>query len=469
MLKNTAWAGLRNEILDRIKPDREEMKTVEEFRERTERALTRSLRDSGLKAVAEVHGSVARDTWLSDERDVDVFIVLDDGYDREVFTRVLDVVKEYVGEGWVEAYAEHPYIRVEADGFDVEFIPCFRVEPGRGLFSSTDRTPLHTKFVNVHLTLEGKDNVRLLKRFMKGIGVYGAEIKVGGFSGYLCELLIIYYGSFEALLERAASWRRGEVVELTGSVDVRALRKRFKEPLIVPDPVDFERNVASAVSDTSLWTFTAAARAFLKESEERFFYPEEVSVNSQDLLDEIRGRSSDLLFVVVEDGEEEVPDILWGQLYKTEKAITNLLSKKDFTVLRSAVWSDESSRHILFFELEATFLPGAVKRMGPPVEMAESCERFLGAHLGAEGTVSGPWIEGSRWWVEVKRTEPDARLLVNKMLEDGGRSIGVSSGLGEKIRRSHRVLLGDEVSEVLTPDFAFFLDRFLKGRPAWLE
>ena len=33
---------------------------------------------------------------------------------------------------------------------------------------------------------------------MQGIGVYGAEIKVGGFSGYLCELLVMKYGGFHA-------------------------------------------------------------------------------------------------------------------------------------------------------------------------------------------------------------------------------------------------------------------------------
>jgi tRNA nucleotidyltransferase (CCA-adding enzyme) len=36
---------------------------------------------------------------------------------------------------------------------------------------------------------------------MKGTGVYGAEAKVEGFSGYLTELLVINYGSFPKALE----------------------------------------------------------------------------------------------------------------------------------------------------------------------------------------------------------------------------------------------------------------------------
>jgi tRNA adenylyltransferase (EC 2.7.7.25) len=51
-----------------------------------------------------------------------------------------------------------------------------------------------------NLHREQKDEVRLLKKFMKGIGVYGAEIKVKGFSGYVAELLVYFYDSFRNVL-----------------------------------------------------------------------------------------------------------------------------------------------------------------------------------------------------------------------------------------------------------------------------
>lgn len=469
MRETSNLAELREGILKRIVPDGTERDEVKAFCLRTERALTERLRDAGLRAVAEVHGSVARGTWLSGERDVDIFIVLDNRYDREVFPRVLDVVKEYVGEGWTEAYAEHPYIRAQVDGFNVEFVPCFLFDSQQGLKSATDRTPLHTGFVREHLPMEAHDQVRLLKKFMKGVNVYGAEVKVGGFSGYLCELLIIQYGSLEAVLEGASTWSRGEVVDLVGGVDVRTLRKRFKEPLIVVDPVDPGRNVASAVSDTAMWTFTAAARAFLGKPRENFFYPEEAHVDIHDLLERIRGHSLSLLFVVVEDWQVDVPDVLWGQLYKAEKVLADHLGRADFHVFRSAVWSDEASRHILVFEFESATLPAIVKRMGPPIEMAENSEQFIKAHLGEETTITGPWIEGDRWWVGIRRPETSARGLVASMLRDGGRDIGISRRLSEKMRDGLGVLMDEEVGDYLDTDFAGFLDRFLKGRPGWLE
>jgi tRNA nucleotidyltransferase (CCA-adding enzyme) len=469
MRKAWSWAELRENVLGRVVPGKGERKEVEGFRRRVEEGLTQRLRDAGLRAGAEVHGSVAKGTWLAGEREIDVFVILDDSYDRGVLPRVLDVVKGYVGEGWVEAYAEHPYLKALVDGFQADFVPCFRVDPRRVLISATDRTPLHTGYVVERLSAESRDEVRLLKRFMKGVGVYGAEMRVGGFSGYLCELLVACLGSFEGVLERASSWGRGEVLDLLGDADGNALRKRFGDPLIVQDPVDPNRNVASAVSETAFWTLTAASREFLGSPGERFFYPREATVDAPTLLEGIRRHGPSLLFVVVDDGGADVPDVLWGQLYKAEKAMAGLLAKSGFGVFRSAVWSDESSMHVLVFELAALVLPGTERRAGPPVRLEGDGRRFLEAHLGAEDTVSGPWIEGDRWWVEARRAETDARRLVAAALGDGGRGIGVSRRLGDRIRAGHRVLVGGEIGECLGSDLAVFLDRFLKGRPAWLE
>jgi len=464
-----AWDGLRSQILKRITPEEAEIRDIEEFCERTERQLTAHLQQAGLKAVAEVHGSAARGTWLSGERDIDVFIVLDPGLGREVLPRVLDVVKSFVGEGWVEAYAEHPYIQAVLEGFDVEFVPCFRFDPRRGLISATDRTPLHTKFVNENLAPARRVEVRLLKRFMRGVCVYGAEVKVDGFSGYLCELLVIHFGSFEDVLSAASVWRRREVVDVTGDAYPEGLRKRFKAPLVVVDPVDSERNVASAVSDTAMWTFVAAARSFLKRPAGKFFYPEQLEVDASMLLKAFDKRDSNLLFVVVEDDAVDVPDVLWGQLYKAERVIASLLVKGEFRVIRSAAWSDEASKHILVFEVESAAIPGVGRLKGPPVEMGDSSERFLEAHLDVESTVSGPWIEGRRWWVETRRRQMDARLLLVSALSDGGRSIGISRRLSLKMARGCEVLMDGGISVHLYGGFARFLNGFLRGRPGWLE
>jgi tRNA nucleotidyltransferase (CCA-adding enzyme) len=467
VIMETVWLDLKARLLERLTPSDDEATKLRDFITRVEGQLTSHLRMHGITAKAEVHGSASRGTWIAGDKDIDIFIVLDPQYGRSVIPRVLAAVKLYVGEGWVEAYAEHPYITAVLDGFTVDFVPCFRVNPSEGLISSTDRTPLHTSFLRPYLTRSEQGEVLLLKRFMKGVGVYGAEVKVGGFSGYLCELLVVHYGSFTSVVRNVSEWRLHEVVDLFGESKVASLRERFKDPLIVVDPVDSARNVASAVSETSFSVLAAAARAFLSSPDIRFFYPPPGGI-SDDFSGKLRGRPSSLIHVVLDDGAVGVPDILWGELYKSLGGLSGLLKQHDFNVLRSAAWSDESSVHVLVFEVESSLLPDVVKRMGPPVGMGEDSDRFLGAHLGVDSTLSGPWIEGGRWWVLKRRSVTDARALLMGTLIDGGVSAGVSRKLGERVRDSFRVLMDGEVLEFMDSGFRVFLAEFLDGRPGWL-
>jgi tRNA nucleotidyltransferase (CCA-adding enzyme) len=464
----SSWVSVKDSILKKVVPDKNERGRLNRFRFRVEEELSKLLVERGFRAIAEVHGSAVRNTWLACERDIDVFIILDGDYGREILPQVLDVAKEYVGEGWVEAYAEHPYIRAVVDEFNVDFVPCFRINPDGGLVSATDRTPLHTSFVLEKLLPGDSDEVRILKRFMKGVGVYGAEVRVGGFSGYLCELLVIRFGSFMKVLEEAVKWSKGEVLDFGGS-DMGDLIGQSSASLIVVDPVDVHRNVASAVLETSFWTFVAAAKAFLNEPRVSFFYPEKPQYEISDLLEVLGSFRSRLLFVMVDDGDLVVPDVLWGQLYKTKKALVEFLRRADFKVVRDGVWSDETSRHLFVFKLESDVLGFSKRRMGPPVRIIEDGIRFVETHLQAEDTVSGPWIEGDRWWVEKLRPIRDARILIESVLDDGGRGVGVSRNLAPLFKESSRVLAGDEIGEFLDPRLSLFLYRFLRDKPVWLK
>ncbi len=463
------WSPLRTKLLATLRPSDKEVKALEVFIHRLESELTRLLTDSGFMGEARVHGSTARGTWISGDTDIDLFLVLDPKHGKGVLPRILDLLKGYLGNNWVEAYAEHPYLQAVVDGFAVDFVPCFRVDPSRGLVSSTDRTPLHTDFVRAHLPRGGSDEVLLLKQFMKGIGVYGAEMKVEGFSGYLCELMVIQYGSFMGVLERAAIWESGEVIDIFGEHDLDLLRKRYDDSLIVVDPVDSRRNVASALSLTSFSVFSAAAQAFLVSPDMRFFYPVKVDVASKDLNALIQGVPAEILFLVLDDGSVGVPDVLWGELYRSMKALTQELVRSGVKLIRSAVWSDEASRHVFVFMVESRIIPGVVKRSGPPVSRDVDSGRFLKVHNGSESTVSGPWVEGDRWVVLKRRVVTDVRKLLESSLIDGGRSIGISKKLGARVGTSYSVLSGEKVSEIYTPTFAQFLAEFIRGRPAWLD
>ncbi|MDY6774034.1 MAG: tRNA CCA-pyrophosphorylase, partial [Candidatus Nanohaloarchaea archaeon] len=98
---------------------------------------------------------------------------------------------------------------------------------------------------------EEKREVVLLKAFLRGQELYGSTLRVRGFAGYLCELLIAEYGSFLGLLEAVVDWDEEEMIDPEGHHDSlpNYLREKFSdEKLVVIDPVDPERNVASVLS-----------------------------------------------------------------------------------------------------------------------------------------------------------------------------------------------------------------------------
>ena len=462
------WTEFKPKVLELVKPTEEEELKVQAAAERLRKDLNGLLEAEGIEAEAELHGSVAHGTWVRGGEDLDLFIVLSRRYSRGDLHMVLDALKRNLDGDYVEAYAEHPYLRALIEGFKVDLVPCFRLEQGEKIRSSTDRTPLHSKYLDEVLTDELRDEVRILKQFTETIGVYGAEIKVQGFSGYLCELLVVKYGSFEGLVTAAAGWKRKEVISLDSNLDEDELRKRFDDPLILIDPTDTSRNVASALSPDSYWTFVAACIGFTKNPDIKYFVHEQ-EASSATVLNLLKSQGSDFMFLVIDEHKAEVPDTLWGQLHKSEQALRQTLEAGGFNIIRSSTWSDERHRHILVFQLESSTIPEVMKHVGPPVSMVGNTESFFETHLGAEETESGPWIEGDRWVMLLRRQQTEAKELLEERLEEGGRGVGVSKNLAVRILQHHRILLNDEIGDYLVDGFEQHLYRLLIGRPHWVE
>jgi len=460
-------------VLRRTVPTEEEREETVSFSREIMKRLGEELRRSGIGAEVRIQGSIAKDTWLAGDKDIDLFILLPLAYEKDVFPSVLETVKRVAGKEWLEAYAEHPYIEAKIDGYTIDFVPSFKIEKAEEAKSSVDRTPLHTQYVNGHLNQEIRNEVRLLKRFMHGTGTYGAEIKVGGFSGYLCEILILYYGSFYKTLKAASRWRKRQVIDIERyykGLEEEA-RKIFQDNLIVVDPVDKGRNISSAVRESRLNQFLAAARWFLKNPDIEFFYPSEtIPLSSDELSQTMHHRGSAFIFLKF-SSVRVVPDILWGQLYKSLKAVRKLIRQHDFDVLRSDVWSDEKITNVFLFELESRILPLVKRHLGPPLEKKEECVRFLNKHLGSERTISGPFIENDRWIVEVRRAYTDIVSLIRDELKDGGRKIGIANTVSKALAKEFEVLVNEEIIGLYLSnrEFAKFLTECLKGKPRWLR
>jgi tRNA nucleotidyltransferase (CCA-adding enzyme) len=469
-----ALEALKQQILKQITPKPDERVKINALSHKLETKIAAAIETEQINAIVRVEGSVAKDTYLSENPDIDVFMRLPTSIPRKNLGEIgLRIAKKAAGDAeQIERYAEHPYLEVIIDGYRVDIVPCYDAAPGEWQ-SATDRTPYHTDYIQTHLPKELRDEVRLLKKFMQGIGVYGAEIKIGGFSGYLCELLIMKYGSFNKVIEAFADYSKRIVIDIEGVYNERQreLELLFPEPLVIVDPVDKGRNVASAVQTQKLYEFIAACRAFQKEPTEQFFYPPLAHAVSPDLLEKrLEHCCSSFLFLTI--GElNAVPDVLWGQLYRTKRSLRTLLETNDYKVLRDTVWSNERGLSVFCFELEQTVLPNIKKHLGPQLERSAESEKFIEKYMQDKRLLAGPYIEEGRWIVELARKNINAAQLFKEKLVDGGKNVGVADLVAKAIGEDSKVLVNAEILKVYVEnaDFAVALTAFVDGKPLWLK
>jgi tRNA nucleotidyltransferase (CCA-adding enzyme) len=461
-------------VLKQVTPLTSERKNIADLGQRLTEKVASAARKLGVKAKVRVEGSVAKDTWLSKEPDIDVFMRVSKSIPRESLGKVcLRVAKEATrGSKQIEKFADHPYLEAFVHGVRVNIVPCYDAKQGEWL-SATDRTPYHTDYINGHLTEQMRSEVRLLKKFMKGIGVYGAEIKVGGFSGYLSELLILHYGSFMETLKAFASAGNKTVIDIEEFYRDRRreLDLLFDGPLVVVDPVDKARNVASAVRSQRLHTLIAAAQEFIMRPSLEFFYPPKtVPLSTGRMRQELKKRESKVIFVSF-GRVDAVPDVLWGQLYKSHRSLRRLIELNDFKVLRGLPWSDENDLNMFIFELEHCCLSPVKLHLGPPVDKEKERRRFITKHMNKPGTISGPYVEDGRWVILIHRKFTDACALLKEKLEDGGKRAGVAEQISQVLKAGFEVSLNEEVLGTYekSGEFAEFLTDFLSGKPKWLE
>lgn len=439
------------EVLDKVtpKPDEHEMEV------KLADLFIKKLSKKDVKSI--LVGSLAKKTDLRGDKDIDIFIMFNPNVSRKKLEeKGLEMGKEIFKKLKVKYeidYAEHPYVMGNYKGYDVEIVPCYS---GGKMLSSVDRTPLHTHYIKRKLMSNRKlrDEIRLLKQFMKGINVYGAEAKVQGFSGYLAELLTLEYGSFLNLLKATAQWKLGEITldPERHWEDPSALKHFFtKASLIVVDPVDRDRNVAAAVSKQKLAEFVIAAAEFLKNPSIEYFFPKEGKVKSdKELLKNIEERGTRLIAFVFKHGKVN-PNSLYDQIRTTEKALKQEIHEYEFKIFRSGFWTNEKDASIILLEFDVWSLPRIKHHLGPPIDVDQkNQEKFLEKYAKDK-----PYIKDGRWVVNTEREYKNIEQLTPKILKE-------RRGFGKELRKaSTKILQNKEIVKIKDKKYKKYLDKFL--------
>ena len=321
-------------VLEKIRPDENESKKIDSL---SQNLIDRVNAIDGSNFEPLIVGSVAKGTNLK-SADIDLFIKFDTEIDLK--ENGLGIARKILPEG-KELYAQHPYLRGEIDEIGVDVVPCYSINDSSKPISAVDRTPFHTQWVNENIS--GKeDEVRLSKQFLKGTGAYGANAAIGGFSGYLVEILCIRYGGFKELVDQLSQWKPPVVLEkVEGAPD---------SAIMLSDPVDSMRNVAAGVTLKGLGAAILASKAFLQKPTIDFFFPKIKIRNA-------KGCITTIILPRPKGSEETV--LPW--LQKQGRKIYNAIS--DFEPI---AWNANLGNDcFIVLETSTTELPSIVPHKGP--------------------------------------------------------------------------------------------------------
>lgn len=384
-----------------------------------------------------VGGSYAKGTWLTEDNDIDFFVKINPNVNKREFEQLgttigLSALRKY--RPYLR-YSDHPYVEAKIQKVRINIVPCYQVNRGQWK-SAADRSPFHTIFMTEKLDENMKGQVRILKRFLKSIGIYGSQLSVGGFSGYVTEILILRYRSFIEAINLVANMNRDKQLIALNEPDPQYLPS-FNSSIIIIDPIDPRRNLGAAISVESLGKFILAARSLIQSPSIGYFKSTENKFDIR-VLEKVKPN----LLIVEFKIRKRSPDVIWGQLKRSLTALSKQLSISGFNAFGSTCITDENEYAAFVFLVEFTTLPSFTLNVGPEVFRKRDTETFIERKMNK---LTPFWINGNMRVVTIsERNNLSAKEYLSELLSGNVSNVGINKDIIEDLRTGFDVYRGTE-------------------------
>ena len=447
---------IEKQVLEKVTPCLDFRKKLELIILEIKDKLEQEVKNRNLPVTIELVGSTAKGTFLKDNLDIDFFLLFPTKFPKEDIANNALLIGKKLLENTEESYAEHPYLRGYYKNYYVEIVPCYKIEKADQKLSAVDRTPLHTRYVKENLPNFKKSEVLLFKQFLRGIGCYGAEAEIEGFSGYLCEILILKYGSFRNLIKNAQNWKKKEKLALS-----KGKHPSFDTPLTFIDPVDINRNVASALSNEKFDLFLKACQKYLKKPSIKFFFPNDVKPWSLEKI-KLEIQKQKYLYVGVNfDKPDIIDENLYPQLRKASRSIWEVCNRYDFKIYDVTFHIDEQKNIIyIIIKTKDETLSETFEHAGPPVNLKENIDDFFKKWKDDPKVVKKPYEKNGRLFVEIKRDY----IYIKNFLADQIKYISMGKHIDQITKKRYTIL---ETDDLLKDDLAKFWTQYLDKKMSW--
>ncbi|MFX1415323.1 MAG: hypothetical protein ACFFC0_00865 [Promethearchaeota archaeon] len=437
---------VRTSVLAQLTPSEDEIKKQASVIETLKGALEKHAGSDAFQySFLAAQGSTGKkQTQLRGASDIDLFVALDTKYYREKLdldarersSAIDELMESMISEWFIPAvanlevrsvqktFSQHPYLSLNMAGFDVDVVACFDLSSDElaqnGPITAMDRTIHHTEYVVNHLNTALREDVRILKSFVRTSRTYGDTCAVGrmGFTGYALELLVISTGSFDAALEAILRLDWDPVDPLERSLQTLKQDPTFKDDhIFIIDPTDSSRNVAAS--------FDERAYDLLKILIQQLIDASQKSDHDQ-VMNLLLEKPIPIAPVPVwftkhffvrefeSDGEVHYT-ILRDKLHSAAKRLVSELEREPtgerrFGKVISEVYF-EGNRFAVGFLVEETEISSTYERRGPPLDLQEAVDRFREVHSDAFERDDYLWGIERRKWTK-------AQSLIDALLQE---------------------------------------------------
>jgi len=366
-----------NNAIEEIKPGKDYEKNIFSILSSIIKKINQK---KGIEAI--LGGSGAKGTWLK-TFDADIFVLFDYKKFKDKSDKLPDILERTLKKkfrGIARIHGSRDYFQIKQGNFTFEIVPIIKIQKAEQAKNITDVSPLHSKWVGKYKKLA--DEMKLAKQFCQAQNVYGAESYIRGFSGYVCEILTAYYGSFLNLIKNAVKWNAKVVVDVERYYKGKDVFKlvntsKLASPLIVIDPVQKDRNAAAALSVEKFESFKKAAGEFLKAPSKEFF----MKRNLNDIF--LLKKSNKKLIKIIKIRVTPLfgkADVVGSKLLKIYEFLKIKFEEHGFKILKKEWEWDKRSDALLFFLFENKPLPKNMEMEGPPIKIRLHAENFRKMH-----------------------------------------------------------------------------------------
>jgi len=394
---------LLKQVISSIKPDKEYETQILGKANSIIKKLNSGLKDS----KAKLGGSGAKGTWLK-TFDADIFVKFNYKKYRGKSNGLSDIVGKFLKKHYKikRLHGSRDYFQIQLNDFTFEIIPIIDIKSADQALNITDVSPLHSNFVLKHKRL--RNDMRLTKQFFKAAHVYGAESHIKGFSGYVCEILTIYYGSFEKTINAVSKWKFQETIDVKGFFNKKNIfmelnKSKLNSPLIVIDPVQKDRNASAALDSEKFDIIRFRAKEFLKKPSMDFFMVKLLSEN------DLKKKFKKNLIILKALSLNKKEDISGAKMLKAFHFIENSLKDHGFEIIESDMVWNYKGESLLYYYLKKDNLSQMKEIFGPPQKMKNHVLLFKKKHKKVI-------IRNNRMIAIEKRKHVDARSFVKEII-----------------------------------------------------